>query len=110
MRGRADELATAFQNAAVDLEAPFIVRGATDDFERLQKEWTSDKLRGKKFKDVRVRYLEPKMARVAMQQGGQAKLAGDAAVEIKCQGDVSQYYTPEELRPPRRPRTAAVEA
>ncbi len=73
----ADELATAFQNAAVDLEAPFIVRGATDDFERLQKEWTSDKLRGKKFKDVRVRYLEPKMARVAMQQGGQAKLAGE---------------------------------
>jgi hypothetical protein len=70
------ELEAAFRAGTVPLEAPFIVRNAVDNFETMQAEWTSDELRAAKFKDVGIKYYEPKIARVMMQQGGQAKLAG----------------------------------
>lgn len=71
-----EALEKAFKAGSVPLEAPFIVRNAVDHFNKMQTEWTSDSLRSAKFKKVGIKYYEPKIARVMMQQGGQAKLAG----------------------------------
>ena len=68
-------LAEAFAAGTVNLEAPFIVRDATDNLAGLQEEWTSDNLRQKKYGDVKIQYLNAKMAKIAMSQNGQAQLA-----------------------------------
>lgn len=70
------ELDTAFAKNTVQLDQPFIVKNAVDGLPELQKDWTSEKLRSKQFKDIGINYYEPKIARVMMQQGGQAKIAG----------------------------------
>ena len=68
-------LAKAFADGTVDLESPFMVRDATDDLAGLQEEWTSDNLRQKKYKNVKIQYLNAKMAKIAMSRNGQAQLA-----------------------------------
>jgi hypothetical protein len=70
------DLEKAFKDGTVNLDDPFIVRNSIDNFKEMQKEWTSDELKGQKYKSIGINYYEPKMARVMMQQGGQAKLAG----------------------------------
>lgn len=70
-----ESLRSAFAAGEVNLEAPFMVRNATDGLTNLQKEWTSDNLRQNKYKAVQIQYLNAKMAKIAMSQNGQATLA-----------------------------------
>ena len=91
------DLQAAFEAGTVPLEAPFIVRNAVDTFSELQETLSSDNLRSKKFKSIGIKYYEPKIARVMMQQGGKGGQGSEAKIMGKDEegGQAMEVFDPQ---------------